>query len=57
MSTAMPKAKLKPAPWKPLWWPDWKNEPLKFTFSPDEALKLAAYVKLPKIANSRRKSR
>jgi hypothetical protein len=54
----MSKAKIKSAaPWKPSWWPDWKNEPLKFTFSPDEALKRAAYVKLPKIGKARRKSR
>jgi hypothetical protein len=53
----MPKPKLKTAPWKPSWWPDWKNEPLKFTFSPDEALKRVAFVKLPEIAKSSRKSR
>jgi hypothetical protein len=53
----MPKPKPKTEPWKPSWWPDWKNEPLKFTFSPDEALKRAAFVKLPNIAKSRRKSR
>jgi len=52
----MPKAKHKPAPWKPSWWPDWKNEPLQFTFSPEETLKRAACVKLPKIVKSRRKS-
>jgi hypothetical protein len=54
----MPKAKLKPdAPWKPSWWPPWKNEPLKFTFSPDEALPRAAYNKLPKAVKSSRKPR
>jgi hypothetical protein len=44
----MPKSKPKPAAWSPKSWPDWKNEPLKFTFSPDEALRRAAYNKLPK---------
>jgi hypothetical protein len=53
----MPKSKVKTEPWKPSWWPDWKNEPLKFTFSPDMALRRAAYVKLPKAARSARKSR
>jgi hypothetical protein len=27
--------------------PDWANEPLKFTFSPESALKTGAFVKLP----------
>jgi hypothetical protein len=53
----MPKVKSKPAAWIPSWWPDWKNEPLKFTFSPDEVLKRAAYVRLPKIVKFSRKSR
>jgi hypothetical protein len=52
----MPKAKFKTAPWKPSWWPDWKNEPLKFAFSPDEALCHAAFNKLPKKVKSSRKS-
>jgi hypothetical protein len=38
----MPKAKTKmPA------LPDWANEPLKFTFSPDEALRRCAFNRLP----------
>jgi len=32
---------------KPRCLPDWANEPLKFTFSPDEALRRCARVKLP----------
>jgi hypothetical protein len=53
----MPKpAKLKIAAWKPSWWPDWKNEPLKFTFSPDESLRHCAYNKLPKTGKSKRKT-
>jgi hypothetical protein len=28
--------------------PAWKNEPLKFAFSPDEALRQGAFVKIPK---------
>jgi hypothetical protein len=27
--------------------PDWADKPLKFAFSPDEALRQGAYVKLP----------
>jgi hypothetical protein len=50
----MPKPKLKSdAPWKPSWWPDWKNEPLKFAFNPDDALRRCAYNRLP---TSRKKS-
>jgi hypothetical protein len=53
----MPKAKPKSdAPWKPSWWPDWKNEPLKFAFDPDEVLRLAAFNKLPGAVKSSRKS-
>jgi hypothetical protein len=48
------KAKLKSdALWNPSWWPDWKDEPLKFEFSPDEALRRCATVRLP---TSRKKS-
>jgi hypothetical protein len=44
----MPKVKL----------PEWKNEPLKFAFSPDEALRRGSTVKLTKgRGKSRRKSR
>jgi hypothetical protein len=39
----MPKAK----PSKPRYLPEWANEPLKFTFSPEVALKTGAFVKLP----------
>jgi len=28
--------------------PEWKNDPLKFTFSPDDALRQAMTVKPPK---------
>jgi hypothetical protein len=45
----MPKAKAK----LPAWLPDWANEPLKFRFSPDEALRQGAYNLLP---TSRKKS-
>jgi hypothetical protein len=40
----MPKEKIQ----LPAWLPKWKNEPLKFTFSPDAALHRGAFVKLPK---------
>jgi len=43
----MPKPKLKTTPWKPSWWPDWKNEPLKFTVNPDDALRRCARIRLP----------
>ena len=43
----MPKAKTK------TWLPDWANEPLKFAFNPDEALRRCAYTRLP---TSRKKS-
>jgi hypothetical protein len=33
--------------------PDWKNEPLKFTFDPDAALRRCAYTRL---LTSRKKS-
>jgi hypothetical protein len=33
--------------------PDWANEPLKFTFSPDDALRRCAFNRLP---TSRKKS-
>jgi len=33
--------------------PDWANEPLKFTFDPDAALRRCAYNRLP---TSRKKS-
>jgi len=42
--TDMPKEKIQ----LPAWLPKWKNEPLKFTFSPDAALHRGAFVKLPK---------
>jgi hypothetical protein len=45
----MPKAKTI----KPRYLPDWANEPLKFTFSPDEALRCCAFNRLP---TSRKKS-
>jgi hypothetical protein len=48
-----PKPKLKTAPWKPSWWPDWKNEPLTFPINPDDALRRCAYNRLP---TSRKKS-
>jgi hypothetical protein len=41
----MPKAKTK--------LPEWGNEPLKFAFDPDEALRRCAYNRLP---TSRKKS-
>ena len=41
----MPKAKTK--------LPEWANEPLKFAFNPDEALRRCAYNRLP---TSRKKS-
>jgi hypothetical protein len=37
----------------PKWLPDWANEPLKFTFSPDDALRRCAFTRLP---TSRKKS-
>jgi hypothetical protein len=43
----------KPRTTKPHNLPIWANEPLKFTFSPDEALRRCAYVRLP---TSRKKS-
>jgi len=49
----MPKAKTK----LPKDLPDWKNEPLKFTFDPDKALRRAAFVKLPKNLPGRTKPR
>jgi hypothetical protein len=58
----MPKPKLKPdAMLKSSWLPDWANEPLKFTFSPDEALRRCVFNRLPtsreKSVKSRLKSR
>jgi len=44
-------------PWKPKWWPDWKDEPLTFTVCPDASLPRAAFKKLPQIGKSSRKSR
>jgi hypothetical protein len=45
----MPKPKTK----LPTWLPDWANEPLKFAFEPDAALRRCAYNRLP---TSRKKS-
>ena len=54
----MPKATTAKSPqgWKPFrladgtmrHLPDWADKPLKFAFSPDEALRRGAYVKLHK---------
>jgi hypothetical protein len=53
----MPKAKSK----FPQWLPAWANEPLKFAFDLDEALRRCAYTKLPaslkKSVKTRLKSR
>jgi hypothetical protein len=53
----MPKAKSA----KTSYLPDWANEPLKFAFDPDEALRRCAYNRLPtsrkKSVKSRLKSR
>jgi len=54
-----------PADWKQFklrngerkWLPPWANEPLKFTFDPDKALRRAAFAKLPKTLPSRTKPR
>jgi len=43
----MPKAKTNPA------LPTWANEPLKFAFNPDDALRRCATIRLP---TSRKKS-
>jgi hypothetical protein len=51
-----PKRAALPKDWKPFrladgttrHLPDWADKPLKFAFSPDEALRRGAYVKLPK---------
>jgi hypothetical protein len=67
----MPKPKLATAPkgWKMFrladgttrLLPDWADEPLKFTFDPDEALRRCAYNRLPtspkKSVKTRLKSR
>jgi hypothetical protein len=45
----MPKAKRA----NPSNLPDWANEPLKFAFNPDEALRRCATIRLP---TSRKKS-
>lgn len=53
----MPKAKTI----KPRYLPEWANEPLKFAFNPDEALRRCAFTRLPvshkKSVKTRLKSR
>jgi hypothetical protein len=53
----MPKLKTKP----PAWLPAWANEPLKFAFDPDAALRRCATIRLPvsrkKSVKTRLKSR
>jgi hypothetical protein len=39
------------------WLPDWADKPLKFAFSPDEALRHCARNRLPKPVKSKHKAR
>jgi hypothetical protein len=48
-------SKLKTA--KPRYLPEWANEPIKFTFSPDEALRRGAFAHPPKVQDLKKSVR